>query len=640
MTNKQDLISKIKKLDGVTQDERAYLINLVNTKKKYGLVWEDKPEDVEEQLRDNLPVLKEVKDKAIINGEDSPNHILIEGDNLHALTALTFTHEGKIDVIYIDPPYNTESKDFKYNDTYVDSNDAFRHSKWLSFIEKRLKISKKLLVSNGLLVVSIDDNEIAQLKILLDEIFNQNTKIVTVKMSEASGLKMGAVKKAGIIPKYKEYLVFAKIGGIRELKFDYVPKEQWDDEYNMFLENFNEEDKSFIENISEKEQPTDEDILLIDKILDDISTTTVTAKIREIGLSNQKDILEWKFKNSYRICRSAASSSVKRLADEKRQITQQTIFSVVSRRDKLVYIVKGDYDLNSSSPRVQLIFAQDNLTTHPGDFWTDIKTTGLEAEGGVEFKNGKKPMALIKRVINSINKNNSIILDFFAGSGTTLHTTMALNAEDGGSRQCILVTNNENNICEEVTYERNKRVIRGYTNDKGVVFEGLKNNNLRYFKSEFVPSSKTEQNKRLLTQASTELICIKEDCYQDITEKDGFNRLHCGIFTNGKGRYLVVVYHTRQINAVCEQLTNYIKGLEISEKVKLYAFSPEKETLLEDFYDVQDKIDAVPLPEAIYNAYRATFRTLKLDKKSMVIITPNDDDVDGESTLFDNQDEE
>ena len=135
--NKQDLISKIKQLDGVTQDERAYLINLVNTKKKYGLVWEDKREDVEEQLRNNLPVLKEVKDKAIINGEDNPNHILIEGDNLHALTALTFTHEGKIDVIYIDPPYNTGNKDFKYNDTFVDKEDSYRNSKWLSFMDKR-----------------------------------------------------------------------------------------------------------------------------------------------------------------------------------------------------------------------------------------------------------------------------------------------------------------------------------------------------------------------------------------------------------------------------------------------------------------------------------------------------------------------
>src|SRR5690606_14206480 len=149
---------------GLSQDERAYLINLVNTKKKYGLVWEDKPEDVEEQLRENLPVLKEVKEKAIVNGDEHPNHILIEGDNLHALTALSFTHEGKIDVIYIDPPYNTGNKDFKYNDSFVDREDSYRHSKWLSFMFKRLQIAKRLLSDNGIVFISIDDNEQAQLK--------------------------------------------------------------------------------------------------------------------------------------------------------------------------------------------------------------------------------------------------------------------------------------------------------------------------------------------------------------------------------------------------------------------------------------------------------------------------------------------
>ena len=131
--NKTDLIQKVKALEGLSQDERAYLINLINTKKKYGLVWEDKPEEVEEQLRENLPVLQEVKEKAIINGEEHPNHILIEGDNLHALTALTFTHEGKIDVIYIDPPYNTGKKnEFRYNDHWIDENSPYRHSMWLT----------------------------------------------------------------------------------------------------------------------------------------------------------------------------------------------------------------------------------------------------------------------------------------------------------------------------------------------------------------------------------------------------------------------------------------------------------------------------------------------------------------------------
>jgi len=234
-----------------------------------------------------------------------------------------------------------------------------------------------------------------------------------------------------------------------------------------------------------------------------------------------------------------------------------------------------------------------------------------------------KPTKLLNRILKISTKVDKpyIILDFFAGSGTTLHATMQLNALDGGNRQCIVVTNNENNICEEVTYERNRRVIQGYTNSKGEWVQGLTNNNLRYYKSEFVPSLKTEPNKRLLTQTSTDLLCIKDDCYTELTESIGFNPAQCRIFTNDSGRYLMVVYHSRKQLEVYEQLIAYIKSIDdLSENIKLYAFSPEKETLLEDFAEVADKIDAVPLPEAIYNAYRATFRTLKLDKKSSAAV--------------------
>src|SRR5665647_1747 len=209
--NKTDLIQKIKQLEGISQDERSYLINLVNTKKKYGLVWEDKPEDVEEQLRIQLPVLREVVERRILgkdlpreikttepkeatlfssaenqgnqevqknhDSDSCPNHIIIEGDNLHALTALSFTHEGKIDVIYIDPPYNTGNKDFKYNDSFVDKEDSFRHSKWLSFMDKRLRIAKRLLSEKGVIFISIDDNEQAPLKLLCDEVFAETNEI-------------------------------------------------------------------------------------------------------------------------------------------------------------------------------------------------------------------------------------------------------------------------------------------------------------------------------------------------------------------------------------------------------------------------------------------------------------------------------
>ena len=158
--NKQELIGKIHQIEGLSNDEKSALIELLKTHKKYGLIWEDKPEEVEERLRDELPVLTEVKERAIISdAPDAPNHILIEGDNLEALTALSYTHSGKIDVIYIDPPYNTGKKDFKYNDSYVDAEDSFRHSKWLSFMNKRLTLAKSLLSDKGVLLLLMTMNK-------------------------------------------------------------------------------------------------------------------------------------------------------------------------------------------------------------------------------------------------------------------------------------------------------------------------------------------------------------------------------------------------------------------------------------------------------------------------------------------------
>lgn len=143
LMDKNELVNKIRGIEGLTNDEKSALIEMLRKQKKYGLVWEDKPEDVEERLREELPMLIEDTDKAIISTDtDAPNHILIEGDNLEALTALAYTHEGNIDVIYIDPPYNTGNKDFVYNDKFVDSEDSYRHSKWLSFMNKRLRIAK------------------------------------------------------------------------------------------------------------------------------------------------------------------------------------------------------------------------------------------------------------------------------------------------------------------------------------------------------------------------------------------------------------------------------------------------------------------------------------------------------------------
>lgn len=193
-TDRHKLIDRIKTLEGLTDDERSALLGLLRESKTFGLVWEDKPEDVEERLRNELPVLIEDTEKALIEaGPDAPNHILIEGDNLEALTTLAYTHAGKIDVIYIDPPYNTGNKDFIYNDSYVDSEDSYRHSKWLSFISRRLRIAKKLLSEQGVIFISIDDNEVSNLKLLCDDkehgFFGENNFIAQMIWQRKRGRK-------------------------------------------------------------------------------------------------------------------------------------------------------------------------------------------------------------------------------------------------------------------------------------------------------------------------------------------------------------------------------------------------------------------------------------------------------------------
>ena len=277
-----------------------------------------------------------------------------------------------------------------------------------------------------------------------------------------------------------------------------------------------------------------------------------------------------------------------------------------------------------TQPRRKYLLKENMYEVTPSIYNNGSSDENLMKDLKLKFPYPKVTSASIY-FLNNIHPNPKIILDFFAGSGTTLHATMALNAEDGGNRQCILVTNNENKIAEEVTYERNKRVIQGYTNAKGEQVEGLVNNNLRYFQADFVPSERTEINRRLLTARSTELLCIKEDCFLDVTKDYNIKERQAKLFTNGLGKYMIVIYHSRNQEEVISQLTELIQNLETTEKIKLYAFSPEKESIEEDFFAVADKIAAVPLPDSIYNAYRATFRTLKLNNKPAAVNSLNQD---------------
>lgn len=205
--NKTELARKIQTLDALNNEEKTALLELIRGHKKYGLVWEEKPEDIEERLREDLPVLVERNDdkvhSLISDNPDAPNHIIIEGDNLAALMELSYTHIGKFDMIYIDPPYNTGNKDFVYYDDFsddyrkipfVEREDSFRHSKWLSFMHRRLRIAKTLLSDTGFIFISIDDNEQANLKLLCDEIFGeQNFKSNSIIINNRGGRDYGGI---------------------------------------------------------------------------------------------------------------------------------------------------------------------------------------------------------------------------------------------------------------------------------------------------------------------------------------------------------------------------------------------------------------------------------------------------------------
>ncbi|UGS24453.1 site-specific DNA-methyltransferase [Flavobacterium channae] len=599
--NKQDLISKIKQLDGISQDERAYLINLVNTKKKYGLVWEDKPEAVEEQLRDNLPVLKEVKDKAIINGEDNPNHILIEGDNLHALTALTFTHEGKIDVIYIDPPYNTGNKDFKYNDTFVDKEDSYRHSKWLSFMDKRLRIAKRLLSDKGVVFISIDDNEQAQLRLLCNEVLGEDNFITNIIWQKKTG-----ASDAKTIDTITEYIsVFTKSNSYQTEIFN-RNRDSYDlKRYRNQDEYFEHRGPYYLDSLDRGGLRYSDSLNYGIKCPDGtICFPNGRTEFINDGWTWKwgKSKLEWGIKNKFIDFRKADKKASGWTVCYKNYLNVDNENNLIDR----------------SAPLKNMIIDIKNA-----DAAADIKEIFTD-----NIFKYTKPVKLIQRIINFSNNSNSIILDFFAGSGTTLHATMALNAEDGGNRQCILVTNNENNICEEVTYERNKRVIQGYTNAKGVAVEGLKNNNLRYYKSEFVSRDTSLKNKRELTYLATELLCIKEDCYTAFPSKEKWFKA----FTS-KSTQFIVIYDEMRIEDSFEIIEALHTQKTNDNPVKVYVFSHGQYPFTEDFEEVLPLITLCALPDAIYKAYQNV-----LPKKKREVVPVLEEDAVGEEENLFNQD--
>lgn len=562
--DRQALLTAVESCTGLTESQRADLHQLLTETPKYGLVWEDTPEAVYDELKEEIPVMNEDRSKAIVNGNEYPNHVIIEGDNLHALTDLCYTHAGKIDVIYIDPPYNTGNKDFVYNDSFVDRDNGFRHSMWLSFMDKRLRLLSELISDDGTLFISIDENEHAPLKMLCDEILGEENFVCDLIWQSTPGSNTGTDIKTVT----ESVLMYSK-----RRSEEYINSKPIDDakKYKN-QDNHLAERGPYVTNKLDRRMTGSH----YSEALNYAITMPDGTQIYPGGETFRQDHWNWRW-SQQKVEWGIANDFL--------------LFS--KKKDKWAIYFKQYLNVDNNNKPIERSIPYQNLILE------DSMSSARGTKEVMDIFNSKKfdypkPLALIKYIIRMVSKPNSIIFDAFAGSGTTLHATMELNKEDGGHRQCILVTNNENQICEEVTYPRNKKVIEGYDTPKGEHVEGLHDNNLRYFKMDSVSRIPSMRNRRKLAAHMVDMLRIKHNIY---TRKNQIGSYTIDTATmryyEDNGRRLLIIMMPTEIYGVVEA----IQALPpLDEKINVYVYSDGPYAYEDDFAAVADRVNVIALP--------------------------------------------
>ena len=470
-----------------SDDDSLMAINSIErelTAKKYGLIWEEHQEEVDKKMETHIPVFSEVPEYEVMEDEHNTTfNFLLEGDNLHSLNLLEKTNRGKVNIIYIDPPYNTGNKDFVYNDEFVGREDLFRHSTWLSFMSERLRIAYKLLSKDGVIFVSIDDHEQAQLKLLMDEIFSEDNFIMCMqKNKKKSGKTTSAYAK-----NHDYILVYTK----RDQ--DIFVMEEHEDNAFKYADEYIEERGKYKLN-----QTLDYNSLSYSPSLDypleiegEVFYPGGSKELWEERQRGKHRRADWAWRWSKKLFQFGYDNGfvvIKRKKDGSARIYTKTYLNAkIGKNSNGDFIIEHNKRVKATSS-IEYIdnkYSNDNAKK-------DLSIFGL----GDKF-DYSKPVELIKKLIKAYYKNNALVLDFFAGSGTTAQAVLELNKEDSGSRRFILCTNNENNICREVTYQRIKSILTGTMISEGEYSKKIKGN-LKYYVTDFVDKESDELTNELL----------------------------------------------------------------------------------------------------------------------------------------------
>lgn len=560
-------------------------------KQEYGLVWLDVPEAFESDSENKIPILRENSALAIKTGDLATPHILIEGDNYHALTCLNYTHNNKVDLVYIDPPYNTGSDSFRYRDkrflekfpdgTSVPKDHPLRHSYWLSFMFKRLELVKGLLKRDGAILISINEEEFAQLKLLCDKVFGARNYLTmfTIKVRHEERILKGdkdfheVVEYLLMYRASSEYKVVKKVYDNTSLE-DYVYRVKEKSKNPKIIKMGNKQVEIF--------KPGEYEIVKVPPSAENLKKINIRGTLKEGNSSGRFYMahLEGLSNKGYLY-------KVPNMGNDKFPFRYFLTPEKASR-------VNGDYFQG-----VPIDIQDTKEVPYPNFFDFEQAFNNVGYEGGVAFGGGKKPVSFLKHFMKLATSNKSaIILDFFAGSGSTGQAVVEMNAEDGGDRQFILVTNNEEwvkdskiEVMREICRPRILNVAKEYPIS------------VNFYESDFIGSHNIREiddsEKLLLAKSSCDLIALSEGTLEFVELTQSW-----AVYRDPTGKKYTAIYFV-------EELTDFdnfvIEVSKLKVNVAAYVFGWGGEV---DYVELSliPNLSIKPIPEPLLLAYSRVYR--------------------------------